>query len=161
MKHASSSGNSPDHPPIHQSDHIMRGQSGRLVLSSFMTIQNFSDRRGDHSGGQAAFEPDRFEYEQWPRALRTRRQLTMRRLLTEEGMMRTHPHAEANYRVVPLDDGSFGVEVSIPDSQPTTVTKFDSEDAAEAWITSHRERVQSQTQIGRGFRGSRYGQRPG
>jgi hypothetical protein len=74
--------------------------------------------------------------------------------------MRTHPHAEATYRVVPLDDGSFAVEVSIPDSQPTTVTKFDSEDAAEAWITSHRERVVSQSQIVRGFRGSRYWQRP-
>jgi hypothetical protein len=74
--------------------------------------------------------------------------------------MRTHPHGEANYRVLPLGDGSFGVEVSIPDSQPTTVTTFDSEDAAEAWITSHRERVISQSQIVRGFRGSRYRHRP-
>jgi hypothetical protein len=69
--------------------------------------------------------------------------------------MRMHPHAEANYQVIPLDDGSFGVEVTIPDSQPTTVTKFHSEDAAEAWITDHQERVQVQTQF-RGFPGSRY-----
>jgi hypothetical protein len=75
--------------------------------------------------------------------------------------MRTHPYAEANYRVLPLDDGSFGVEVSIPDSNPTTVTKFASEEAAEAWISGHRERVLSQGQGGRGFRGSpRNGQRP-
>jgi hypothetical protein len=69
--------------------------------------------------------------------------------------MRTHPHAEANYQVIPLDDGSFGVEVTIPDSQPTTVTKFLSEDDAEAWIIDHQERVQAQTQF-RGFPGSRY-----
>ena len=34
-------------------------------------------------------------------------------------MARTHPHAEASYKVVALEDGSFGVEVSIPDSSPT------------------------------------------
>jgi hypothetical protein len=68
--------------------------------------------------------------------------------------MRTHPHAEATYRVLTLDDGAFGVEVSIPDSQPTTVSKFDSETAAEAWIATHRERVLTQHQDGRGFRGS-------
>jgi hypothetical protein len=31
---------------------------------------------------------------------------------------RTHPHAEATYRVIPFDDGTYGVEVSIPDSYP-------------------------------------------
>jgi len=70
-------------------------------------------------------------------------------------MPRTHPHAEASYRVIALDNGAFGVEVKIPDSQPTTVTAFDSEQAAEAWIAGHRERVQSQAQSGRGFRGPR------
>ena len=75
--------------------------------------------------------------------------------------MPTHPHADAVYRVVAMNDGSFGVEVSIPDSQPTTVTRFESEGAAEAWIAAHRERVQSQSQMGRGYRGSaRAGQRP-
>ncbi len=67
-------------------------------------------------------------------------------------MPKTHPHAEASYRILALDDGSFAVEVSIPDSNPTTVTKFDSLDAAEAWISGHRGRVQSQTQSGRWFR---------
>src|SRR5438874_342631 len=33
-------------------------------------------------------------------------------------MARTHPHAEATYRVVPLTDGTYGVEVTIPDSYP-------------------------------------------
>ena len=68
--------------------------------------------------------------------------------------MRTHPHAEASYRVLTLDDGSFGVEVSIPDSHPTTVSKFETTEAAEAWIAAHRDRVQSQTHSGRGFRPS-------
>ena len=58
---------------------------------------------------------------------------------TEENCMpKIHPHAEASYRVLPLNDGSFGVEVTIPDSHPTTVTKFDSSEAAEAWISAHR-----------------------
>lgn len=73
----------------------------------------------------------------------------------------SHPHAAASYRVIPLNDGGFGVEVSIPDSSPTTVSKFDSEEAAEAWITDHRDRVQVQTGTGRGFRGAaRGGRRP-
>jgi len=39
-------------------------------------------------------------------------------------MPKTHPHAEATYRVIPLEDGSFGVEVSIPENYPTTVKPF-------------------------------------
>jgi hypothetical protein len=62
---------------------------------------------------------------------------------------RTHPHAEATYRVIPFDDGTFGVEVSIPDSYPTTVSKFASEVDAEAWIAEHQRRVQSEIQSGR------------
>ena len=69
-------------------------------------------------------------------------------------MPRTHPHAEASYRVLTLDDGSFGVEVSIPDSHPTTITKFGSQDAAEAWIRAHQDRVQDQTHAGGWFRRS-------
>ena len=69
-------------------------------------------------------------------------------------MPRTHPHAEASYRVIPLENGSFAVEVSIPDSHPTTVSMFKSKADAEAWITEHRRLVQSQTVSGRGFRKS-------
>jgi hypothetical protein len=56
--------------------------------------------------------------------------------------VKTHPYAEAAYEIVPLDAGGFSVRVSIPDSNPTTV--FDNEAAAEAWIASHKSRVQAQ-----------------
>jgi hypothetical protein len=69
-------------------------------------------------------------------------------------MPKTHPHAEATYRVIPFDSGSFGVEVSIPDSHPTRVSMFKTEADAEAWIAEHRRRVESQTQSGRAFRRS-------
>jgi hypothetical protein len=67
-------------------------------------------------------------------------------------MARTHPHADATYRVIPFDNGAFAVEVSIPDSQPTRVSMFKTEADAEAWIAEHRRRVQSQTQSSRWFR---------
>ena len=69
-------------------------------------------------------------------------------------MPRTHPHAEASYRVIPFDNGLFGVEVSIPDSHPTRVSTFKTKADAEAWITEHRRRVDAQTGSGRGFRKS-------
>jgi hypothetical protein len=58
-------------------------------------------------------------------------------------MPKTHPHAEAIYEVVLLDAGKFGVKVSIPDTNPTTVSSFDSEAAAEAWIIAHKARIQA------------------
>ena len=69
-------------------------------------------------------------------------------------MQKTHPHAEASYRVIPFDDGSFGIEITIPDSYPTTVSKFKTEADAEAWIAEHQRRVQSQAQSGRWSRGA-------
>ena len=69
-------------------------------------------------------------------------------------MPKTHPHAEATYRIIPFDNGSFGVEVSIPDSHPTRVSMFKTEADAEAWIVEHRRRVQAQTGSGRWFRPS-------
>ena len=69
-------------------------------------------------------------------------------------MPKIHPHAEATYRVIPFDNGAFGVEVSIPDSHPTRVSMFKTEADAEAWIAEHRRRVESQTQSGRQFRRS-------
>ena len=69
-------------------------------------------------------------------------------------MPKIHPHAEATYRVIPFDNGSFGVEVSIPDSNPTRVSMFKTEADAEAWIAEHRRQVESQTQSGRQFRRS-------
>lgn len=61
----------------------------------------------------------------------------------------SHPHANATYRILMLDDGLFGVEVSIPETCPTRVTTFASEQAAEAWIATHRDRVQAQAQSNR------------
>jgi len=60
-------------------------------------------------------------------------------------MARTHPHAEASYRVISLPGGAFGVEVSIPDSSPTTVSPFATEADAEGWIAKHKDRVEAQS----------------
>lgn len=65
--------------------------------------------------------------------------------------MKTHPHAEATYRVVELTGGGFGVEVMIPGTYPTTVSSFPTEVAAEAWIVKDKERVLSQSQARRWF----------
>jgi hypothetical protein len=67
---------------------------------------------------------------------------------------KTHPHAEATYRVIPFNDGSFGVELSIPENYPTTVSKFATEVDAEAWIAEHQRRVQADNQSGHWFRKS-------
>jgi len=56
-------------------------------------------------------------------------------------MARTHPHAEATYRVISLPGGSFGVEVTIPDTYPTKVSGFATKAAAQAWIAQHKRRV--------------------
>jgi hypothetical protein len=69
--------------------------------------------------------------------------------------VRTHPHAEATYEVVLLDTGGFGVKVSIPDTNPTTVSSFDTVAAAEAWIASHKTRIHAQSQSGTVFRRSK------
>jgi len=70
--------------------------------------------------------------------------------------VKTHPYAEAAYEIVPLDAGGFSVRVSIPDSNPTTVSSFDNEVAAEAWIASHKNRVQAQSRPGTIFRKPRH-----
>jgi hypothetical protein len=62
-------------------------------------------------------------------------------------MTKTHPHAEATYRVVAIDDGYFGVEVVIPETNPTMVSRFATEEEAEAWITRHKSRVQSEAGV--------------
>jgi len=52
-----------------------------------------------------------------------------------------HPHADATYRLIQGDEGSFAVEVAIPGSAPTKVSGFDSEAKAEAWIERHKANV--------------------
>lgn len=59
--------------------------------------------------------------------------------------MRTHPYAAATYRVVHLPSGAFGVEVKIPESHPATVSSFETEAAAEAWIARNKQRVIEQS----------------
>lgn len=70
-------------------------------------------------------------------------------------MAKTHPHAEATYRVVSLTGGAFGVEVVIPETNPTTVSKFATEADAEEWIARHKSRVQAEAGGQRWFRRAR------
>ena len=70
-------------------------------------------------------------------------------------MPKTHPYAEAKYQVVTLPQGTFGVEVSIPDIQPTTVSTFATEADAEAWIAKHKSRVEAQSSAPGWFRAAR------
>ena len=63
-------------------------------------------------------------------------------------MARTHPHAEATYTVVLLEDGTFGVEVVIPETYPATVSPFASAPEAEAWIARHKTRVEACAAVG-------------
>ena len=62
---------------------------------------------------------------------------------------RTHPHADATYRVIPADDGTFTVEVSIPESYPAKVSPFATKADAKAWIVEPRPRVQSESEPSR------------
>lgn len=69
-------------------------------------------------------------------------------------MDKTHPHAGATYRVMPLAQGGFCVEVAIPDTCPTMVSGFRSEEAAMAWVAGHQEQVRVTTSLSRS--GSRF-----
>ena len=74
--------------------------------------------------------------------------------------MRTHPHADATYRVVRLSGETFGVEVTIPDRYPATVMSFESEAAAAEWIARDKHRIDTEGAAGRWMRRSRPGARP-
>ena len=60
-------------------------------------------------------------------------------------MEKKHPHADATYRIVAQNDRAYGVEVSIPESSPTMVTRFATEQDAQRWIAEHRRRAESGT----------------
>ena len=62
----------------------------------------------------------------------------------EPMVQRTHPHAEATYRVIPLANGTFSVEVIIPESYPTTVSPFATAADAKVWIAEYQRRAQSE-----------------
>jgi hypothetical protein len=55
--------------------------------------------------------------------------------------MPDHPHAEATYNLLTLDDGSFAAEVLIPGFRPTKVSGFDTREKAEEWIERHKANV--------------------
>jgi hypothetical protein len=57
-------------------------------------------------------------------------------------MEKIHPYAEAQYRIVARPDATFGVEVTIPDAHPTTVTSFATRADAETWIANHKRQVE-------------------
>ena len=54
--------------------------------------------------------------------------------------------------MISLPDGSFGVEVNIPDSYPTTVSTFATEKDAKAWIAKHKSRVEAESSANTWFR---------
>jgi hypothetical protein len=56
-----------------------------------------------------------------------------------------HPHAEAAYRIFPLGESGFAVEVSIPGTHPTKVLGLQSQIAAEAWIERHKRQIATGT----------------
>jgi hypothetical protein len=58
-------------------------------------------------------------------------------------MAHLYPHADVTYRILPLKDGAYGVEVAIPDRSPAMVTSFATEEAAQAWIAEHRRQAES------------------
>jgi hypothetical protein len=60
-------------------------------------------------------------------------------------MPQIHPHAEAVYRVIPFDDGKYGVEVTIPGSLPTKVMGLETQEAADAWIERHKTQIATGT----------------
>ena len=68
-------------------------------------------------------------------------------------MERVRPYASATYRVVHQSDGAFGVEVTIPETHPTTVTSFATAEDAEAWIARHKSALpMSELQVAAGGR---------
>jgi hypothetical protein len=56
-------------------------------------------------------------------------------------MDKQHPHFGASYKIAQQPDGGFGVEVTIPDTQPVNVTGFGTRKRAGAWVANHRREV--------------------
>ncbi|MGE0373647.1 MAG: hypothetical protein AB7Q01_17440 [Gammaproteobacteria bacterium] len=52
-----------------------------------------------------------------------------------------HPQAEATYRVIPRDDGTFDAEIANPEAEPALVKGFATAADAEAWIAVQKTRV--------------------
>ena len=67
-------------------------------------------------------------------------------------MVQPHPHSGATYRIIAREDGAFEVEVSIPDTSPTTITNFPRQADAERWIDQHKAAVNAGRPLRRSFR---------
>jgi len=68
--------------------------------------------------------------------------------------MKTHPHADATYRVLPNSEGGFAVEVVIPNAPPTRVSSFATAEVAEEWIVRKKQKVEEESSAGKWFRRS-------
>lgn len=58
---------------------------------------------------------------------------------------------DATYRLIPRPDMSFAIEVTIPEMQPTIVTRFATTADAEAWIAAHKQRAAAPVPLRRRF----------
>jgi hypothetical protein len=67
-------------------------------------------------------------------------------------MARIHPHADATYRTIRFSDGTFGVEIAIPGTHPTTMRSFATEAKAAEWIAEHKNFVASNSSSDRVWR---------
>lgn len=56
-----------------------------------------------------------------------------------------HPHIQAAYNLIGLADGTFAVEVSIPETHPIKVSGFDTPEKAGAWIERHKANIATGT----------------
>lgn len=63
-------------------------------------------------------------------------------------MAAAHPHAAATYRVVQQKE-SYGVEVSVPETCPTIVSGFASQEQAESWLADHKRQTDQNIASGR------------
>jgi len=54
---------------------------------------------------------------------------------------REHPHLGATYKVIRMNDRSYGIEVAIPDVFPATVTGLATKEDAERWIERHKSEI--------------------
>jgi hypothetical protein len=51
-----------------------------------------------------------------------------------------HLSADTTYRIVPIDGGSFGIEVAAPGTRPAIMVPFETKVAADNWIAEHKNR---------------------
>jgi hypothetical protein len=71
-------------------------------------------------------------------------------------MAQNLPKAEPAFRVFSRGDDSFGVEITIPPTEPTSVTPFATEGAALAWIADYQKRLEKAQDAPRGRPRSRF-----